>query len=384
MIYDFAIGRTNPETFPVEAFKAAAQRAIERDHELLSVYPGELGHEGMRKLMAARETDREGVPIAPEHISLTNGSMQAVTLVAEALVEARGDVVITEEFTYPGTLATYRDLGVRMIGLPIDEHGMSATALERALCELERTGTRARFIYTEATYQNPTGTVMPRHRRLEILALAKRFDTVLVEDNCYGDVHYDGAKPPAFYALDDYAQQIYICSLSKILAPGVRLGYFMAPPALFRRILNRRHDAGSNTLAASIVAEYLASAGTWRHCDEQNATLVGKRNLLVATLEEYLGDLCRWSNPAGGLFLWLRFPDDVDRERLQQLADEQGFRYVRGRAFHVDNEDVPYLRLAFGHVPDAAIRAGIPVLARCIREARTSNEPGLPTSLYRS
>jgi 2-aminoadipate transaminase len=384
MIYDFAVGRTNPETFPVEAFKAAAQRAIERDHVLLSLYPGELGHEGMRKLMAARETEREGVAVAPECISLTNGSMQGVTLVAEALVENRGDIVITEEFTYPGTLSTYRDLGVRMIGLPIDENGMSAVALEAALADLACNGEKARFIYTEATYQNPTGTVMPRARRLEILAIAKRYDTILVEDNCYGDVHYDGPKPPAFYALDDYEKQVYLCSLSKILAPGVRLGYFMAPPTLFRKILNRRHDAGSNTLAASIVAEYLASAGTWRHCDEQNGTLAGKRNLLVATLEHHLADLCRWSNPAGGLFLWLRFPDDVDRDKLQALADQRGFKYVRGRAFHVGNEDVPYLRLAFGHVPDEAIREGIPVLAQCIREARTTNAPGRPASLYRS
>lgn len=383
MIYDFAVGRTNPDTFPVEAFKAAAQRAIERDHALLSLYPGELGHEGMRRLMAARESEREGVPVTPDRISLTNGSMQAVTLVAEALIEQRGDVVITEAFTYPGTLSTYRDLGVRMIGLPVDEHGMSAAALERALDDLARNGKSARFIYTEATYQNPTGTVMPRARRLEILALARRYDTILVEDNCYGDVHYDGPKPPAFYALDDWDKHVYLCSLSKILAPGVRLGYFIAGPALFRKILNRRHDAGSNTLAASIVAEYLASAGTWRHCDEQNTTLAAKRDLLVATLDAQLADSCRWSNPAGGLFLWLRFPDDVDRDKLQSLADQRGFKYARGRAFHVDNEDVPYLRLAFGHVPDAAIREGIPVLAQCIREARTTNAPGRPASLYR-
>lgn len=383
MIYDFAIGRTNPETFPVVEFSAAAQRAIEREHELLSLYPGELGHAGMRRLMAERESQREGVPVSPDGISLTNGSMQGVTLVAEALTEGRGDVVIAEEFTYPGTLSTYRDLGLRTIGLPIDEHGMSAEALERALTELDRAGMRARFIYTEATYQNPTGTVMPRARRREILELAKRFDTVLVEDNCYGDVHYDGDKPPAFYAMEEWDKHVYLCSLSKILAPGVRLGYLMASPGLFRRILNRRHDAGSNTLAAAIVAEYLSTAGIWRHCDEQNAVLAAKRDLLVGMLEQELGDLCRWSNPAGGLFLWLRFPDDVDRDRLQALADERGFRYARGRSFQVDNEDVPYLRLAFGHVPDEVIREGIPVLARCIREARTSNEAARPESLYR-
>ncbi len=382
MIYDFAVGRTNPETFPLVAFQQAATRAIERDYELLTTYPGELGHERLRKLMAQRESDREGVSVSADRISLTNGSMQAVTLVAEALIGRENNIVITEEFTYPGTISTYRDLGIRMVGLPIDEHGMSAEALERALTDLERKRTPPRFIYTEATYQNPTGTVMPRSRRESILALAKRFDVILVEDNCYGDVHYDGEKPPAFYALDDYENQVYLCSLSKIFAPGVRLGYFMAPPKLFRRILNRRHDAGSNTLAASIVAEYL-DGGLWQHCDEQNAALNGKRDLLLHMLDAHLADQCRWSAPAGGLFLWMRFPDDVDRDKLQTLADERGFRYARGRSFQVDNEDAPFLRLAFGHVPDIAIREGIPVLAQCIREARTSNEPARPESLYR-
>ncbi len=381
MTYDFAVGRTNPETFPLAAFQAAAQRAIARDHVLYTNYPGELGHEGLRKLMAARETEREGVAVAVDRIALTNGSMQAVTLVAEALIEHRDDIVITEAVTYPGTISTYRDFGIRMVGIPMDEQGMRPDALEAAITELTRNGKRPRFVYVEATYQNPTGTTMPRARRLEVLEVVKRHDLILVEDNCYGDVHYEGEKPPAFYALDDYPQQIYICSLSKIFAPGVRLGYFTAPPELFRRVLKKRHDAGSNTLAASIVHEYLAG-GLWRHCDEQNVVLKHKRDLLFEMLSVHLDDLCVWSQPAGGLFLWLRFPDDVDRDRLATLSEQRGFRYGRGRNFHVGNEDVPYLRLAFGHVPDDAIREGVGVLAQCIREARTSNEPAKPASLF--
>jgi len=117
--------------------------------------------------------------------------------------------------------------------------------------------------------------------------------------------------------------------------------------------------------------------------DEQNATFKHKRDLLCRTLDAHVGDSCRWSEPAGGLFLWLRLPDDVDRDKLQSLADQRGFRYARGRAFQVDNEDVPFIRLAFGHVPDEMITEGIPVLAECIREARTSNERGRPASLFR-
>jgi 2-aminoadipate transaminase len=382
MIYDFAIGRTNPATFPLEAFQRAASRAIERDQALYTTYPGELGHEGLRRLMAKRESEREGIPVDFNRIALTNGSMQAVTLVADALIERREDVVITEEFTYPGTISAYRTLGIKMVGIPIDRHGMRADRLEQSLTDLQRRGIRPRFIYTEATYQNPVGTTMPRERREEILAIAKRFECIIVEDNCYGDVHYVGEKPSAFYAIDSYEKQLYLCSLSKIFAPGVRLGYFMAQPELFRRVLNKRHDAGSNTFAASVVCEYL-SGGLWEHCDKENAMYLAKRNLLMGCLDDALGDLCCWSEPSGGLFLWLRFPNDVDRDKLQSLADARGFRYARGRNFQVDNEDVPYLRLAFGHVADEAITEGIPVLAQCIREARTSNEAARPESLFR-
>jgi 2-aminoadipate transaminase len=128
------------------------------------------------------------------------------------------------------------------------------------------------------------------------------------------------------------------------------------------------------------VAEYLAG-GLWQHCDVQNAAIAAKRTQLLQMLTQHLDDLCVWSEPAGGLFVWLRFPDDVDRDRLQALADARGVRYARGRAFHVGNDDVPYLRLAFGHVPADAIRDGIAALAQCIREARTSNEAAKPTSL---
>ncbi len=118
MIYDFAVGRTNPATFPLDAFSRAATRAIERDYAQYTNYPGELGHEGLRTLMAQRESEREGIPVTADRIALTNGSMQAVTLVADALIERRDDIVITEEFTYPGTISTYRDFGIRMLGMP--------------------------------------------------------------------------------------------------------------------------------------------------------------------------------------------------------------------------------------------------------------------------
>lgn len=369
-IIDFAVGRTNPETFPIERMQRAATEAIAREFVELTDYPGKLGHSGLRAAMARRESEREGVPVDPDRIALTNGSMQGVTLVAEALTRP-GDTVVCEEFTYVGTIGAYRSLGIDMQGLPVDEDGMRVDLLEAKLDELGE-ARRPKFIYALTTYQNPTGVTMPVERRRRLVEIAERRGIPIVEDNCYGDVHFDGEKPPALFALSGYEGIVYLCSLSKILAPGLRLGYVFAQPPLLDTILARRHDAGSNTFAAGVVAE-LYRDGVWDLTEELNAYLKVKKNLVVDGLGNELSDLCAWSNPAGGLFVWLRFPDDVDQDRLARLAAERGVHYAPGANFHIDGTPIPYLRLAFGHVPDADIRDGIPILARCIREARTSN-----------
>ena len=369
-IIDFAVGRTNPETFPIERMQRAATEAIAREFVELTDYPGKLGHPGLRAAMARRESEREGVPMDPDRIALTNGSMQGVTLVAEALTRP-GDTVVCEEFTYVGTIGAYRSLGIDMQGVPVDEDGMRVDLLEAKLDELGE-ARRPKFIYALTTYQNPTGATMPVERRRRLVEIAERRGIPIVEDNCYGDVHFDGEKPPALFALSGYAGIVYLCSLSKILAPGLRLGYVFAQSPLLDTILARRHDAGSNTFAAAVVAE-LYRDGVWDLTEELNAYLKVKKNLVVDGLDNELSDLCAWSNPAGGLFVWVRFPDDVDQDRLARLAAERGVHYAPGANFHIHGTRIPYLRLAFGHVPDADIRDGIPILARCIREARTSN-----------
>lgn len=376
--YDFAVGRTNPETVPVAALQRAAHAAIANEYEALTEYPGKLGHAGLRAIMAKRESERERVAVDAGCLALTNGSMQAVTLAAEALTQP-GDAVICEEVTYGGTIAAYRALGIDMVGLPVDEDGMRVDLLPAKLAELGAPR-KPKFIYVLTTYQNPTGANLSLPRREVLIDIATQHDIPIVEDNCYGDVHYDGAKPPALYALSDYDKIVYLCSLSKILAPGLRLGYLIAAPAMLERILARRHDAGGNYLAAAVVAE-LYKDGVWPLTETLNESLKVKRDLVVAGLAD-AGDVCVSSNPPGGLFVWVRFPSDVDQQKLARLAAERGVHYAPGENFHIRGEPIPYLRLAFGHVPDADIRAGIPLLAQCLREARTSNAPRDFESLF--
>ncbi len=374
ILYDFGTGRSDPSTFPVAALQAAASKVIAEQIEPLTNYPGGLGHEGLRIAMAKRESEREGVPVDPDHIILTNGSMQAVTLTAEALQESKGDTVIVEEYSYPGTLGAYRSLGYEMHGIGLDEGGMRMDQLADTLEALDKKGRLPKFIYAISTYQNPTGFVMPKARRLEMIALAARYEIPIVEDNCYADVHYEGPIEPAIFALDNNPNHLYLGSLSKILAPGLRLGYVLAQPPMLDKVLARRHDAGSNVLAAAIAAEFYKD-GITKHADVSNPVLKDKRDLLLDGLGEHLSDICVWSKPVGGLFVWLRLPDDVNLKKLMGEAEARGVKYLPGISFHYAFAKAPYLRLAFGHLTPEQITAGVPALAGAIQACRTSNEP---------
>ncbi|MDA1075655.1 MAG: PLP-dependent aminotransferase family protein [Proteobacteria bacterium] len=381
ILYDFGSGRSDPATFPTERLKKIAVEVIDREAEALTNYPGSLGHKGLRTAMAAREATREGVQVDPEHLVLTNGSMQGVTLTAEALQDQPGDTLILEEYSYPGTLGAYRSLRYDMVGIPLDEGGMRMDVLEHELTRLNREKRLPKFIYAISTYQNPTGFVMPRERRLEMITLADRYGIPIIEDNCYADVHYEGEIQPAIYALDDRPEHIYLCSLSKILAPGFRLGYILARPPMLNTILARRHDAGPNYLASAIAAEFYKE-GIAEHAETTNPPLKRKRDLTCEGLKAHAADLCAWSTPPGGLFVWVRLPDDVDRNKLYANAQAKGVNYLRGSSFHYKGVDAPYLRLAFGHLTETQIIEGIPVLVKAIRECRTSNEAVTYTSLF--
>ena len=363
------VGMTAPEAFPAAEMAEAAGRAILDIGKDFAFYPGDLGHPGLREVLARREADREGVDVDPDEIALTNGSMQAVTLVGRALMEEPGDIVITEETTYSGTLGAYRGLGYRLVGVPTDEQGMDIGALRRTLERLAADGGKPRFIYTLPTYHNPTGAVMPRERRLELIEAAREFEVLLVEDNCYADVHYDDApRPPqSLYTLANGEGVVYIGSLSKILGAGVRIGYFLAKQPLQQRFLDRRFDAGQSTLSSSIVAELLRGRLP-AQIERNNAALLPKRDALLAALAEQLGGICTWRKPAGAMFLWVGLPEEVNRAELFALSEQRGLAYGYGAAYHAGGDDVPFLRLAYACPSVAGIRQGVRLLAECLRE----------------
>ncbi len=367
--YPLRSGWTNPDSFPSQELADAASRILPGLSEEMAQYPGELGYEPLRRLMAERFEKREGMALPVDEIALTTGSMQGVTLMAQTLIKKPGDVIVMEEFSYAGTIDAYQIERAELVGIPLDEDGMRMDALEDALRNLAAKGKKPKFIYTLVTYQNPTGSIMPIERRRELLQIADRYEVPVVEDHCYADTIYEDCHVPALYTLPHEVPVIHIESLSKILGPGLRVGYFTAPQPLLDDFLNFRRDAGPSLLNAAVLYEYLRE-NLWDHVDRNNAMVKLKRDAMLHELSKS-PDVFEWfSKPKGGLFVWVKMPDSTDLEACEQLAGSRGIDYATGKAFHVYGEDVPYLRLAFGYPTVDEIKEGVSKLADCVRETQ--------------
>ena len=364
--YPFGSGRPDPASFPKRELAEAAMHILPEMGNELALYPGTLGYQPMRQVLADRLLRREGIAPPVEEIALTNGSMQPVTLMAQMFIDQPGDGVVMEEFCYSGTIGAYNKEGAELVGIPVDEYGMRMDALSDELKKRSDSGKLPKFIYVLATFQNPTGAIMPLERRKELLQIAAQYEIPVVEDHCYADTVYeDDYYVPSLYTLPSEVPVIHIESLSKILGPGVRLGCFFTKQPLLGKILQIRRDGGTSTLAAAIVYEYFREH-LWTHVNNINAIVKEKRDLMFEMLEQS-PDAFEWfSRPKGGLFIWVKLPDATDVIKCEQIAESRGIDYATGKAFHVHHDDVPYLRLAFGYATLAQIREGIPKLAECV------------------
>lgn len=364
--FNFGPGNPDPGVFPARELGEAAQRVLLRDGTELAHYPDTLGLPELRAVAAERFERNHGLRPPLEHIVITNGAMQSLVLSAQALARP-GDSVIMEEFEYGGTIRVFKQHGLKLVGVPLDDEGMRMDALAEILSQQAH---KPSFIYTTASYQNPTGTTLPRERREALLRLARQYGLPIVEDDTYGDISYEPLGERAVYSLAEPGEVMYIGSFSKILGPGIRLGFFIAPPPLHERLMAWKIDGGTSALSQMIAAEYFKD-NLWEHVEEGRNSVKDKRNVLLDALEtEFSGvEGMHWTRPDGGLFVWIKLPEQVDRTRLGELAAAQGIRYATGQAFHALEQDVPYLRLAFGWIERQDIPTGVRLLAQCVKEA---------------
>ena len=305
---------------------------------------------------------------------ITSGSGQAIDLINQVLLEP-GDTVILEEFTYGGYLTKLRRIGVNIVAAPLDEDGIRIDALAQILAELKRQGTTPKYICTTATIQNPTGSIMPLARRHELLGLAAEYGVPIFEDECYSDLTWGGMQaPPALYSLDP-SHVIHIGSFSKTLSPALRLGYVVCDWDFMSRMIAVKTERFSHTgaLEQMVVAEYL-SQHFQDHVEELSGVLKEKLDTMVEAVEREFGTACEPWLPKGGIYLWMKLPDQVDVRKLVQPALKAGLAFNPGPEWAVDGEAAKSrLRLCFGLTTKEEIREGVARFARVCYE-----ETGIP------
>jgi 2-aminoadipate transaminase len=367
--FNFGAGNPDPGVFPSHDLGEAARRVLARRGHELAHYPEPRGLPELRAMAQERFERNHHMRPPLDDIIITSGANQGLHLCAQAFAKA-GDPVVVEEFEYVGTLRIFRQLGLELLAAPLDDHGMRMDALADMLEHQAAIGRLPGFIYTTASYQNPTGTTQPLERRRRLVELARQYRIPIVEDDTYGDISFEPLLEPAIYTLADAGEVMYIGSFSKILGPGLRLGFFIAPEPMNARLMAWKMDGGTSMLAQLIAAEYLQD-NLWPHIKDAAGAVKEKRNILLDALEGEFGKVqgMHWTHPDGGLFLWVKLPEQVDRARLLELATARGITYATGQAFHALNQDIPYLRLAFGWIEKQDIAEGVRVLADCVREA---------------
>ena len=374
--YNFIGGHNDPARIPAAALAEAAATVLQRRGADLALYnfDGPQGYRGLRQLVVDKLAQRPAIKCTVDDVLITSGSGQAIDLV-NGLLLARGDTVILEEFTYGGALTKLKRLGVDIIGAPLDDDGLKIDALARIFEDLGRKGIRPKYVYTIPTVQNPTGSILPRQRREELLVLTRKHGVPVFEDECYADLTWDGAGPPSLYAMDPQ-QVIHIGSFSKTLAPSLRLGYAVAVPEVMGRLVacKREADSGTGALDQMVVAEYF-SQNFGEHVGGLTQTLHDKLDAMVEAVEREFGTAVEkmWK-PKGGIFLWLKLPDRIDVTKLVAPAAKAGVVFNPGPEWSCNpGATKSHLRLCFALPSKDDIRAGVAAFARVCFE-----ETGLP------
>ncbi len=369
--YDFTGGNNDADALPLDGLLAAANTVIRREGRTLSTYglnSGPQGYRALRDFLVLKLKADAGINSAADDILVTSGSLQALDLVNATLL-TRGDTVIIEEDCYQGSINRLAKLGVTPIGIPLDRDGMRMDALSDVLDDLKKKGVRPKFIYTIPTVQNPTGTIMPLERRRELLRLAGVHGVPIFEDDCYADLIWSGNRPPALYALSDNGGVIHIGSFSKSIAPALRVGYIVAPWAVMSRTLPLKTDGGSGALEQMVLAEFCAGNFA-RHVPMLRRSLRAKLETLMESLKSNFGASVEFDDPKGGIFLWVKLPDNVDTMKLYQAALAAGVAINPGPEWSVNKARAKSrLRLCFASPSHEEISQGVATLAEvCRRE----------------
>jgi 2-aminoadipate transaminase len=376
-IISFAGGLPAPEVFPVNEFQQACNAVLEQHGAQALQYSTTEGYKPLRE-MIARHNARYSVEVTADNILITSGSQQALDFIGRLFIN-RGDYIVVESPTYLGALQAWNAYGAQYISVPMDEDGMIVDELESAL----RKGPK--FIYVLPNFQNPSGFTLSLERREKLVELADKYGVPIVEDDPYGQLRYEGENIPSVVYLDSKfrgpngghysGNVIYLSTFSKLLAPGLRLAWVIAPPEVIRKLVMAKQAADLHTSSFNQYVAYEVGKGGFldEHVKVIRATYKERRDVMLEMMEEMFPSERRWTHPQGGMFLWGILPEGMDAADALKIAIERKVAFVPGAAFHPNGGGANTMRINFSYSSPDTIREGITRLGKVLKELVNKN-----------
>jgi 2-aminoadipate transaminase len=368
-LFEFGGGHPDPSSFPYEGMVEATADVMRAEGAPALSYGEPQGYKGLRELVAHKYRLFENLEVPTDDIIISNGSGHALSLAFSAFVDV-GDPILSEAPTFSGTLATIRRHGARVLDVPLDAEGMDTAVARQQLEKLRSKGLRCKLIYTIVNFQNPAGPTMSRRRREELIALAHEYDTLILEDDAYGELRFEGTAHPSLYALDKGGRVIRAGTLSKILGAGVRLGWLCAPRQMIPAFQGFLFGGGVNPYV-SRVATYYMRENLVPHVARLVDIYRLKRDAMLKGLWEVLeGTDVEISKPEGGFFIWIKLPTGTKIERVREAAVKSGIQFTWGPAFFANGGGEGFIRLAYSWEPPERNYEGAKLIAEAIKNAR--------------
>jgi 2-aminoadipate transaminase len=371
-IISFGGGLPAPEVFPIAEFKEACNRVLDQAGPQALQYGTTEGISSLRE-MIARHTEKYGIKVNADNVMITSGSQQALDLIGKIFIN-RGDHILVESPTYLGALQAWNAYGAEYITVRSDEHGMVTDELEAAL----RSGPK--FIYVLPNFQNPTGTTIPLERRKRLVELADRYGVPIIEDDPYGQLRFEGEHLPSVAYMDSQIRSdegcysgnvIYLSTFSKILAPGIRLAWVIAPREVIGKLVQAKQGADLNTSPFNQMVAYEVGKGGFldKHVIHIRDVYRERRDTMLDALDEHMPKGVHWTHPEGGLFLWATLPPESDSAEILKDAIKEKVAYVPGGSFHPNGGGQNTIRFNFSYCKPDIINEGIARLGRVFKKS---------------
>jgi 2-aminoadipate transaminase len=367
-VISLAGGLAATDQFPAEVFDWITREISQTQRAFSLQYGPTEGFEFLTEDIAAVMAE-EGTRVDPARILVTTGGQQAIDLVTKTFIDP-GDVVLAEGPSYAGALTTFSSYQTDVRHVPVDADGLIIPELEAALDRLDAEGRRAKFLYVVANFSNPAGTTLSLERRRRLVDIAHERDLLILEDNPYGLLRFEGEPLPTLLSLDQHENVLYLGSFSKIISPGLRVGWVVAPPAIYQKLVfgKQATDLCSSPFNQLFVHHFISSGAWVDYVYGLRSLYRSRRDALLEALAEEFPAGSHWTVPQGGFFVWATLPSPIHTGDLLVKAIEENVAFVRGDGFFVNGEGTSSMRLSFSAIPEERIQEGVRRLGGVIRD----------------